>query len=97
MRAWSPSTGRVRGTCSWSAPTGSRLYGNTWTGSGRPGWLRSNARPRPARRRERHVAMAEYATSIDIDAPPDVVFSHLVTVEGMLAWMGQHARLEPVA
>jgi uncharacterized protein YndB with AHSA1/START domain/TfoX/Sxy family transcriptional regulator of competence genes len=39
--------------------------------------------------------MADYATSIDIDAPPDVVFEHLVTAEGMVAWMGQHAELDP--
>jgi uncharacterized protein YndB with AHSA1/START domain len=39
--------------------------------------------------------MADYSTSIDIDAPPDVVFEHLVTVEGMLSWMGQHAELQP--
>lgn len=40
--------------------------------------------------------MADFATSIDIEAPPEVVFAHLVTVEGMLAWMGQHAELQPV-
>lgn len=39
--------------------------------------------------------MADYTTSIDIDAPPDVVFRHLVTPEGMVAWMGQHAELDP--
>jgi len=39
--------------------------------------------------------MPEYATSIDIDAPPEVVFRHLVTPEGMVAWMGQHAELDP--
>ncbi|HSS09060.1 MAG TPA: SRPBCC domain-containing protein [Acidimicrobiales bacterium] len=39
--------------------------------------------------------MVEYSTSIHIDAPPDVVFGHLVTTEGMLAWMGQYAELEP--
>lgn len=38
--------------------------------------------------------MAEFSTSIDIEAPPDVVFAHLVTTEGMLAWMGQHAELD---
>jgi uncharacterized protein YndB with AHSA1/START domain len=36
----------------------------------------------------------DLATSIDIEAPPDVVFAHLVTPEGMLAWMGQHAELD---
>lgn len=39
--------------------------------------------------------MAEYATSIDIDAPPQVVYDYLVTEAGMTAWMGEHARLEP--
>ena len=38
--------------------------------------------------------MPDFATSIDIEAPPDVVFAHLVTPEGMLAWMGQHAELD---
>jgi uncharacterized protein YndB with AHSA1/START domain len=36
----------------------------------------------------------EFATSIDIEAPPEIVFDHLVTPEGMLAWMGQHAELD---
>ena len=39
--------------------------------------------------------MAEFATSIEIEAPPDVVFAHLVTPERMVAWMGQAADLEP--
>lgn len=39
--------------------------------------------------------MADYTTTIDIQAPPDIVFGHLVTVEGMLAWMGQYALLDP--
>jgi uncharacterized protein YndB with AHSA1/START domain len=39
--------------------------------------------------------MADYSTSIDIDAPPEVVFGHLVTPDGLLEWMGQHAELEP--
>jgi len=38
--------------------------------------------------------MAEFTTTIDIDAPPEVVFDHLVTVDGMLAWMGQAAELD---
>jgi uncharacterized protein YndB with AHSA1/START domain len=36
----------------------------------------------------------DFSTSIDIDAPPEVVFDHLVTPEGMLAWMGQRADLD---
>ena len=39
--------------------------------------------------------MAEYTTSIDIDAEPTVVFDYLVTDDGMSAWMGQHASLDP--
>jgi uncharacterized protein YndB with AHSA1/START domain len=39
--------------------------------------------------------MPEFRTSIEIDAPPDIVFDHLVTAEGMVAWMGQHADLQP--
>ena len=38
--------------------------------------------------------MAEFVTSIDIEAPPEVVFDHLVTPEGMVAWLGQHAELD---
>jgi uncharacterized protein YndB with AHSA1/START domain len=40
--------------------------------------------------------MADYTTTVDIAAPPEIVFEHLVTVEGMLAWMGQHADLHPI-
>ena len=39
--------------------------------------------------------MAEYATSIDIEASPAEVFDYLVTPKGMTAWMGQHAVLDP--
>jgi uncharacterized protein YndB with AHSA1/START domain len=39
--------------------------------------------------------MPDYVTSIDIEAPPEVVFEHLVTPEGLVAWMGQHAELDP--
>lgn len=39
--------------------------------------------------------MAEYAASIEIDAPPATVFDYLITEEGMTAWMGQHAELDP--
>jgi uncharacterized protein YndB with AHSA1/START domain len=39
--------------------------------------------------------MAEFSTSIVIEAPPEVVFAHLVTEQGMVAWMGQHAELQP--
>ncbi|NDL60529.1 SRPBCC family protein [Phytoactinopolyspora mesophila] len=41
--------------------------------------------------------MAEYTTSIDIDASPAEVFDYLVTEAGMTAWMGQHATLDPRA
>lgn len=39
--------------------------------------------------------MAEFQTSIEIAAPPETVFDFLVTEEGMTAWMGQHATLDP--
>ena len=39
--------------------------------------------------------MAEYATSIEIKASPEEVFEYLVTPDGMTAWMGQRANLEP--
>jgi uncharacterized protein YndB with AHSA1/START domain len=40
--------------------------------------------------------MAEFSTSIDIEAPPEVVFAHLVTEELMVSWMGQHAKLQAI-
>lgn len=39
--------------------------------------------------------MAEFRDSIDIAAPPEVVFDYLTTNTGMVAWMGQYADLEP--
>ena len=39
--------------------------------------------------------MAEYATSIEIDAAPGAVFDFLVTESGMTAWMGRWATLDP--
>jgi uncharacterized protein YndB with AHSA1/START domain len=38
--------------------------------------------------------MAEYATSVEIQAEPSEVFDFLVTEAGMTAWMGQHATLD---
>jgi uncharacterized protein YndB with AHSA1/START domain len=40
--------------------------------------------------------MPEFATSIDIDAAPEFVFRFLTTNDGMTAWMGQWADLDPV-
>jgi uncharacterized protein YndB with AHSA1/START domain len=40
--------------------------------------------------------MPDFSTSIDIVAPPEVVFEYLVTAERMVSWMGQHAQLVPV-
>jgi uncharacterized protein YndB with AHSA1/START domain len=40
--------------------------------------------------------VAEFATSIDIEAPPEIVFAHLVTPQRMLTWMGERADLEPL-
>ena len=39
--------------------------------------------------------MAEFQDSIEIEAPPQVVFKYLTTNEGMTAWMGQYADLDP--
>ena len=39
--------------------------------------------------------MPEFRTSIDIAAEPAVVFDYLVTADGMTAWMGEFASLEP--
>lgn len=43
----------------------------------------------------RRRTMAEFSTSIEIAAPPAVVFEYLITERGMTAWMGQHASLDP--
>lgn len=40
------------------------------------------------------MAMPEYATSIEIDAPPATVFEYLTTEAGMTAWMGEYAELD---
>ncbi len=39
--------------------------------------------------------MAEFRDFIEIEAPPQVVFEYLTTNEGMTAWMGQYADLDP--
>jgi uncharacterized protein YndB with AHSA1/START domain len=40
--------------------------------------------------------VSDYATSIHIDAPPEIVFAHLVVPERLVAWMGHRATLDPV-
>jgi uncharacterized protein YndB with AHSA1/START domain len=40
--------------------------------------------------------MADLTTSVEIEAPPEVVFEHLVDPGRMVRWMGQHAELAPV-
>ena len=42
------------------------------------------------------AAVPEFSGSIEIEAPPEVVFEHLVTAERMVSWMGQRAQLRPV-
>ncbi|HMQ66465.1 MAG TPA: SRPBCC domain-containing protein [Arachnia sp.] len=39
--------------------------------------------------------MAEFRDSITIAASPETVFGYLTTNEGMTAWMGQYADLDP--
>ncbi len=39
--------------------------------------------------------MAEFSTSIEIEAPLEVVFAHLVDAERMVCWMGERAELHP--
>ncbi|MGO3325262.1 SRPBCC family protein [Gordonia sp. (in: high G+C Gram-positive bacteria)] len=39
--------------------------------------------------------MAEYRDAIEIAAAPETVFEYLTTEEGMTAWMGQCADLDP--
>ncbi len=39
--------------------------------------------------------MAEFRDTIDIAAPPETVFKYLTTNEGMMAWMGHYANLDP--
>jgi uncharacterized protein YndB with AHSA1/START domain len=40
--------------------------------------------------------MAEYETTIDIEAPPAIVFEHLVEPSRMAAWLGHPIGLQPV-
>ncbi|AYD89120.1 SRPBCC domain-containing protein [Actinomyces sp. 2119] len=40
--------------------------------------------------------MDEFTDSIGIAAPPEAVFAYLTTAEGMTAWMGEYADLDPV-
>lgn len=39
--------------------------------------------------------MAEFRDAIEIAAAPESVFEYLTTVDGLTAWMGQHADLDP--
>lgn len=39
--------------------------------------------------------MAEFRDSIEIVASPETVFDYLTTNDGMTAWMGQYADLDP--
>ena len=39
--------------------------------------------------------MAEFRDFIEIAASPETVFEYLTTNEGMTAWMGQYADLDP--
>ena len=39
--------------------------------------------------------MPDFSSSVYIEAPPDVVFAHLVKAERMVLWMGQSAELHP--
>jgi uncharacterized protein YndB with AHSA1/START domain len=39
--------------------------------------------------------MADFSTSIDIAAPPEVVFAYLVDAERLVRWMGERAELDP--
>jgi uncharacterized protein YndB with AHSA1/START domain len=40
--------------------------------------------------------MADFRTSIRIDAPPEIVFAYLTDAGRMLTWMGEWADLDPV-
>ena len=40
--------------------------------------------------------MTDFSTSIDIEAPPEIVFAHLVDPARMVTWMGERADLQPV-
>ena len=39
--------------------------------------------------------MPEFTTSIEIEAPPEIVFAHLVDPARMVTWMGERADLQP--
>src|SRR5689334_11231523 len=107
-RAWSTSAARAPGTCSRSARTGSPPCRSSSPTSGATTSGSSNRRRKRRRRRRRRrrpgsraasragAPVAEpYVTEVDIDAPVEEVFRHLVDPVAMIAWMGQHATLEP--
>lgn len=39
--------------------------------------------------------MAEFRDHVEIEAPPEVVYEYLVTEDGLTAWMGHRADLDP--
>src|SRR5205807_25791 len=53
-------------------------------------------KPNPDATARKGGSMVDFSTSIDIDAPPEVVFAHLVDAARMVSWMGEHAELHPV-
>ena len=44
--------------------------------------------------RMRQDSMFDFSTSIDIDAPPEVVFGYLTSAERVVRWMGEQAELQ---
>src|SRR5260370_15447431 len=85
---------RARVTFSHCGPTRSTSSRTSSNRSGRSGLQRSK---RPPNIRLGSAAVAEHETSIDIDAPPDIVWEHLVTADGLSAWMGERVEVEPTA
>lgn len=39
--------------------------------------------------------MVEFRGRVEIEAPPEVVYEYLVTEDGLTAWMGRRADLDP--
>src|SRR5215467_14898619 len=71
--------------------------GNSLKASGLSTWPGSAPRSRrPANLVQNSAVTDQFATEVDLPAPPEEVFRHLTDPAAMIRWMGQHAVLKPV-
>src|SRR5215472_2209372 len=71
--------------------------GSSLRASGLSTWPGSAPRSRrPANLVPNSAVTDQFATEVDLPAPPEEVFRHLTDPAAMIRWMGQHAVLKPV-